>query len=159
MGKGSFSPRRSILSAKGGKGLLKPKFEKSVENSLRENKPTTKTLVTHNRSIEMSKTPLNHREPSTTVQGQKFDQSIVDAVWAKAFKEPMSVMFRRDICGAIIAKNGYANRADSYGWEVDHIIPVSQDGTDDVENLQPLHWENNQSKGEHYPVWECGRKK
>jgi 5-methylcytosine-specific restriction endonuclease McrA len=41
-----------------------------------------------------------------------------------------------------------------HGWEVDHIIPVSKGGTDDLSNLQPLQWDNNRKKGDTYP-WNC----
>ncbi|KAB2921718.1 MAG: HNH endonuclease [Bacteroidetes bacterium] len=40
-----------------------------------------------------------------------------------------------------------------FGWEIDHIVPVSCGGTDEPSNLQALHWENNAAKGELYPVW------
>ncbi|KUG25132.1 hypothetical protein ASZ90_005048 [hydrocarbon metagenome] len=41
-----------------------------------------------------------------------------------------------------------------YGWEIDHIIPLSLGGTDDIANLQPLHWENNRKKSDNLE-WSC----
>jgi 5-methylcytosine-specific restriction endonuclease McrA len=39
------------------------------------------------------------------------------------------------------------------GWEIDHIVPVSLGGSDDLDNLQPLWWKNNRRKGDNYPWW------
>ena len=33
-----------------------------------------------------------------------------------------------------------------YGWKIEHIKPVSKGGTDDINNLKPLHWKNNGKK-------------
>ena len=59
-------------------------------------------------------------------------------------------MWRKDQCGAFIKWDKYGDRSDRYnnGWEIDHIIPKSKGGTDDICNLQPLHWDNNVAKGE-----------
>ena len=38
-----------------------------------------------------------------------------------------------------------------YGWEIDHLKPVVLGGTDDIENLNALQWQNNRSKGDDYP--------
>ena len=86
------------------------------------------------------------RNPNTTQFGSPFDDSLVDAVWAKA---PLSFFpgVATDICGATIFRQEYGQTTD-YGWEIDHIHPVSLGGTDNLDNLRPLHWKNNRAKAD-----------
>jgi len=95
------------------------------------------------------------REFNTSLVGKSFDQAIIDKVWAKGIKvegvNPDHV--RRDICKTSIAKNDYGKQ-EKYGWEIDHIKPISKGGTDDIGNLQPLFWKNNREKSDNYP-WKC----
>lgn len=55
--------------------------------------------------------------------------------------------FRKYDCGAWIKWSNYGQDGE-FGWEIDHIIPVSKKGSDDIENLRPLHHSNNASKGD-----------
>lgn len=86
-----------------------------------------------------------------------FDKDTEERVWRKAKIMPNNDpnIFRKDTCGAWIKRNEYGNTNSKYGWEIDHIIPVAQGGTDFIENLQPLQWENNRHKSDNYPRWEC----
>jgi len=34
-----------------------------------------------------------------------------------------------------------------YGWEIDHIFPVSRGGLDVFPNVRALHWRNNVRRG------------
>ena len=50
--------------------------------------------------------------------------------------------------------NEHGNRFSKYGWEIDHIDLVANGGGDDLNNLQPLNWNNNASKGDD-DDWSC----
>jgi len=78
-------------------------------------------------------------------------QEVVRQVWLKA--EPQGSEneqrgFRKDQCGAWMLYSEYGNRNNKYGWEIDHIKPVSEGGTDALSNLRPLHWRNNAAKSD-----------
>ena len=78
------------------------------------------------------------------------------AVWKKGkiVGENDSNIFRKDACGAWMKFGQHGDRDATYGWEIDHIIPVVRGGTDALSNLQPLHWKNNAEKGDS-PQLKC----
>ena len=84
-----------------------------------------------------------------------FDKEVINNVWKKAIivngVDPN--IWRKDYAGAWIKKSDYGNCDSIYGWEIDHEKPVSEGGTDNINNLVPLQWENNRSKGDNYPRW------
>jgi len=94
------------------------------------------------------------RNWNTKRDGASFDEATIEAVWKKGTPEPQYSSFRKDTCGASMQRNKYG-KTEQWGWEIDHIEPVSKDGTDDLSNLQPLQWENNRHKGDNWPNWDC----
>ena len=94
------------------------------------------------------------RNWNTKSNGSSFDDATIEAVWEKARPVPGVSGFSKDACGALIQRSKYG-LTEKYGWEIDHIIPVSQGGAEDLSNLQPLQWENNRHKADNWPEWEC----
>lgn len=87
------------------------------------------------------------------------NEDIIQKVWEKGLvMDGMDKnLFRKDHCGAIIRRDMYliCNEPLSMGWEIDRIKPLGHGGTDDLNNLQPLQWENNKRKDNEYPAWSC----
>ena len=81
-----------------------------------------------------------------------FTDNFIDAVWRKAIMvsgyDPEK--WRKDYAGAWICRTQYGLTS-LYGWEIDHLRPISMSGNDSLGNLYPLHWRNNRSKGDSYP--------
>ena len=81
-----------------------------------------------------------------------FSENKIQSIWEKASiidgQDPD--VYRQDLAGAWIQRDQYGEKG-SFGWEVDHMFPESKGGVDDPENLQPLQWENNQTKDNNFP--------
>lgn len=95
------------------------------------------------------------RRSNTNRCGSQFDDPTIQAVWNKArlMLGANPSARRMDVCGAVIDRSKYGNTQETgTGWEIDHIIPVSRGGTDELSNLQPLQWQNNRRKGDEYPL-------
>ena len=72
----------------------------------------------------------------------------IEKVWdkAKSIRGKDPEVWGKDTYGNKIRKASYGTEG-KYGWEVDHKNPKDKGGTDNMRNLQPLHWEENREKG------------
>jgi HNH endonuclease len=100
---------------------------------------------------------MDSRLRNTDVAGKQYTKDMVYRIWEKAMviddKDPE--IWRLDVCGHVIHFYDFGNVNSSYGWEIDHVLPVSLGGDEELANLQPLYWNTNRLKGDAHP-WECG---
>lgn len=83
-----------------------------------------------------------------------FSDALREQVWEKATivagYDPRK--WRKDFAGAWIGHD-YYGKTGNFGWEIDHMKPQVLGGSDNLDNLNALHWQNNRSKGDNYPTF------
>ena len=92
-------------------------------------------------------------------------RELIESVWEKGriIDGYDKNIIRQDACGAWIRSDKYGDRNSVFGWEIDHIYPKSRlrernvpdEEIDSMDNLRPLNWINNESKGTDYPVYHA----
>ena len=89
------------------------------------------------------------RKPNTTRVGLNWHEHVIKLVWEKGIEIPNYPRdtWRLDYCGGVMHFPDFGNRNNQYGWEIDHINPVTNGGNDLLTNLQPLSWKMNDKKG------------
>ncbi|MBN1184985.1 MAG: HNH endonuclease [Bacteroidales bacterium] len=96
------------------------------------------------------------RRPNTDRNGNSWTEDTKIRVWNKGTIIPdfSADVWRRDRCLHAMRYSDHGNRNSEFGWEIDHINPVANGGSDDLSNLQPLYWEHNTNKGDSLN-WKC----
>lgn len=83
----------------------------------------------------------------------------IEEIWGKATAVPGydPARWRQDFAGAWIQREQYGLPTE-FGWEIFHLVPVSQGGTSDVDNLYPIHRQNNLRRSNNYPMFHTAVK-
>jgi len=89
-----------------------------------------------------------------------YSDELIQTVWEKGLIQQGfdPNVARKDACGAWILRNQYGNTDSDFGWEIDHVYPRVLVGTTVIENLRPMQWQNNRSKGDNYPTYIASMK-
>ena len=96
------------------------------------------------------------RKHNTDKDGNSWSEEFKKAIWSKGRTIPnySADVWRWDKCGSVIKWSNYGDRDSNTGWEIDHVIPIAENGDDKLTNLQPLNWKNNANKGDKLD-WTC----
>ena len=84
-----------------------------------------------------------------------FSDDLIARIWEKGFvvEGIDENLFRKDACGAWIARTKYGDVSNEMGWVIDHVYPVQLGGGNDDINLRPMNWQNDRSKSVDYPSY------
>ena len=77
-------------------------------------------------------------------------------LWNKTFGKDTKAV---DFSNREIAKGAYGDRNSDYGWNVDHILPVSQGGKTNDSNLIITHIKTNDEKADKFPCFTANGSK
>ena len=64
--------------------------------------------------------------------------------------------YRKDFAGAWMQRSQYGKQG-PLGWSIDHKYPKSKGGGENIDNLRPLQWENNNKKADDYPTFKTSK--
>ena len=72
------------------------------------------------------------------------DSTKIQEIWNKAAEVSGydSSRWRKHFAGAWIHRDQYGLPTE-FGWDIFHLIPASKGGTNDIDNLLPIHRKNN----------------
>lgn len=73
--------------------------------------------------------------------------------WQKEFGNRTTAI---DFAGREIHKDAFGTNS-RYSWDVDHIRPLSCDGTNTQDNMQIVHMLTNDEKGDNYPTFRIDK--
>ena len=78
-----------------------------------------------------------------------FDARTEQAVWqlGTPIDSYDSSVWRHDAFGQVMKRIEYGNRNSEHGWEIDHVKPLAQGGSNALSNLRPLNWRSNVQRG------------
>ncbi len=73
------------------------------------------------------------------------DETTKKAVWNKGLIKSgyPPDEWRFDAYSCLMKYSDYGDRDSIYGWEIDHIVPKKDGGSDALSNLRPLLWAAN----------------
>jgi hypothetical protein len=58
-----------------------------------------------------------------------------------------------DFAGWEVRKGAYGQEGSRFGWNIDHIVPISMGGTGDINNLQITHMDTNAERSNKITFW------
>jgi len=81
-------------------------------------------------------------------RGKIDDIDIKDKLWKKAIeiKDKDPKLIKKDLYGNEIHYNDFGKKT-KYGWKIDRITPTEKGGSDDIANLQILHYKKEEQVG------------
>lgn len=74
----------------------------------------------------------------------KWTEEELDAIFSKA--TPFLGNVRKDAFGHYILRSAHGKSKHPLGWDVDHIKPIADGGTNEFSNLRPLNIHDNRGR-------------